>query len=38
MAVGKSGEAADRDKLSIKIGGIRVAAKGAVDRTMTRRR
>ena len=31
MAVGKSGEAADRDKLSIKIGGIRVAAKGAVD-------
>ncbi len=31
MAVGKSGEAANRDKLSIKIGGIRVAAKGAID-------
>lgn len=31
MAVGKSGEAANRDRLSIKIGGIRVAAKGAVD-------
>ena len=31
MAVGKSGEAASRDRLSIRIGGIRVAAKGAVD-------
>jgi glutamate N-acetyltransferase/amino-acid N-acetyltransferase len=32
MAVGKSGEAADRDKLSIWIGGVRVATRGAVDR------
>ena len=31
MAIGKSGEAANRDRLSIRIGGIRVAAKGAVD-------
>jgi len=30
MAVGKSGEAADRDKLSIAIGGIEVAAAGEV--------
>ncbi len=32
MAVGKSGEAADRDKLSIWIGGIKVASRGAVDK------
>ncbi|MDA7947898.1 MAG: bifunctional glutamate N-acetyltransferase/amino-acid acetyltransferase ArgJ [Hyphomicrobiaceae bacterium] len=31
MAVGKSGEAADRDKLSIWFGDIRVAAGGEVD-------
>jgi glutamate N-acetyltransferase/amino-acid N-acetyltransferase len=30
MAVGKAGEKADRDRLSIKIGGVEVAAKGAV--------
>ena len=30
MAVGKAGEKADRDKLSIKIGGIMVAENGAV--------
>lgn len=30
MAVGKSGEEADRDKLKISIGGIAVAAKGMV--------
>jgi glutamate N-acetyltransferase / amino-acid N-acetyltransferase len=29
MAVGKAGEKADRDKLSISIGGIRIAANGA---------
>ena len=29
MAVGKSGEKADRDKLAIRVGGIKVAAKGA---------
>ena len=28
MAVGKAGEKADRDKLAISIGGVRVAAKG----------
>jgi glutamate N-acetyltransferase/amino-acid N-acetyltransferase len=31
MAVGKAGEPADRDKLSIWFGGIRVARKGARD-------
>jgi glutamate N-acetyltransferase/amino-acid N-acetyltransferase len=31
MAVGKSGEAAERDRLSIRIGGISVARRGAVD-------
>ena len=31
MAVGKSGEAADRDKLAITIGGISVAKNGMVD-------
>jgi glutamate N-acetyltransferase/amino-acid N-acetyltransferase len=31
MAVGKAGEPADRDKLSIWFGGIRVAHKGARD-------
>ena len=31
MAVGKSGEAADRDRLSIHIGGVRVACNGLVD-------
>lgn len=31
MAVGKSGEAADRDKLGIWIGGVRVAHLGAID-------
>src|SRR5450631_1039074 len=31
MAVGKAGEPADRDKLSIWFGGIRVAQKGARD-------
>jgi glutamate N-acetyltransferase / amino-acid N-acetyltransferase len=31
MAVGKSGEKASRDKLSIKIGGVSVAKKGASD-------
>ena len=31
MAVGKAGEPADRDKLSIWFGGIRVATKGARD-------
>jgi len=30
MAVGKSGEAADRDKLKIRMGGITVASKGGV--------
>mgnify|MGYP003311906685 CR=1 FL=1 len=30
MAVGKSGEAADRDKLAISIGGIEIAKKGSV--------
>jgi len=29
MAVGKAGEAADRDKLAISIGGIEIAAEGA---------
>ena len=33
MAVGKAGEPADRDKLSIWFGGIRVAHKGARDGT-----
>jgi glutamate N-acetyltransferase/amino-acid N-acetyltransferase len=28
MAVGKAGEKADRDKLTIKIGGVLIAAKG----------
>jgi glutamate N-acetyltransferase / amino-acid N-acetyltransferase len=28
MAVGKSGEAADRDKLAITVGGVRIAEKG----------
>ena len=31
MAVGKAGEPADRDKLSIGVGGMRVAHKGARD-------
>ncbi len=31
MAVGKSGEKADRDRLKIRIGGILVASKGGVD-------
>jgi glutamate N-acetyltransferase/amino-acid N-acetyltransferase len=31
MAVGKAGEPADRDKLAISFGGIRVAVKGARD-------
>jgi glutamate N-acetyltransferase/amino-acid N-acetyltransferase len=31
MAVGKSGEKADRDKLKIRIGGIVVASRGGVD-------
>ncbi len=31
MAVGKAGEPADRDKLSISFNGIRVAHKGARD-------
>jgi glutamate N-acetyltransferase / amino-acid N-acetyltransferase len=31
MAVGKAGEPADRDKLSISFNGIRVATKGARD-------
>ena len=31
MAVGKSGEAAERDRLKISIGGISVARRGAVD-------
>ncbi len=31
MAVGKSGEAADRDRLGIWIGGVRVAYLGAID-------
>ena len=31
MAVGKAGEPADRDKLAIWFGGIRVAHKGARD-------
>ena len=30
MAVGKAGERADRDKLAIEIGGVRVAAEGMV--------
>ncbi|MCW8952167.1 MAG: bifunctional ornithine acetyltransferase/N-acetylglutamate synthase, partial [Rhodospirillales bacterium] len=30
MAVGKAGEKADRDKLSIAIGGVKVARRGAV--------
>ena len=28
MAVGKAGEKADRDRLSISVGGIRIAAEG----------
>jgi glutamate N-acetyltransferase/amino-acid N-acetyltransferase len=31
MAVGKAGEPADRDRLSISFGGIRVAERGARD-------
>jgi glutamate N-acetyltransferase / amino-acid N-acetyltransferase len=31
MAVGKAGEPADRDRLAIWFGGIRVARKGARD-------
>ena len=31
MAVGKSGEAANRDRLAIWIGGVKVASRGAVD-------
>lgn len=31
MAVGKAGEAADRDKLSIRIGGVQVAKNGDAD-------
>ena len=31
MAVGKAGEPADRDRLSISFNGIRVASKGARD-------
>jgi glutamate N-acetyltransferase / amino-acid N-acetyltransferase len=31
MAVGKAGERADRDKLSIRIGGVSVAKNGAAD-------
>ena len=31
MAVGKSGEAADRDKLQIRIGGLSVAKNGMRD-------
>lgn len=31
MAVGKSGEAADRDRLDISIGGVKVARRGAID-------
>ncbi|HAK61809.1 MAG TPA: bifunctional ornithine acetyltransferase/N-acetylglutamate synthase [Alphaproteobacteria bacterium] len=31
MAIGKAGEAADRDALRIRIGGILVAQKGAID-------
>ena len=38
MAVGKAGEPANRDKLSISFNGIRVASKGARDRPTTRRR
>jgi glutamate N-acetyltransferase/amino-acid N-acetyltransferase len=30
MAVGKSGEKADRDKLAISIGGVAITANGAV--------
>jgi glutamate N-acetyltransferase/amino-acid N-acetyltransferase len=33
MAIGKAGEPADRDKLSIWFGGIRVAHKGLRDPT-----
>jgi glutamate N-acetyltransferase / amino-acid N-acetyltransferase len=31
MAVGKSGEAAERDRLAIRIGGLSVARRGAID-------
>ena len=31
MAVGKAGEAADRDKLAIRLGDIQVAKEGEVD-------
>ncbi len=31
MAVGKSGEAADRDRLAIRIGGVSVARNGMID-------
>jgi glutamate N-acetyltransferase/amino-acid N-acetyltransferase len=31
MAVGKSGEAAERDRLAIRIGGVSVARRGVVD-------
>ena len=37
MAVGKAGEPADRDKLSIWFGDTRVAHKGARDPATTRR-
>ena len=33
MAVGKAGEMADRDKLSINIGGITVASNGEADQS-----
>ena len=38
MAVGKAGEKADRDRLSISVGGIAIAAEGGPVPTMTRRR
>ena len=36
MAVGKSAERADRDKLSIAIGGITIAAEGLASKIMTK--
>ncbi|MEZ5773657.1 MAG: bifunctional glutamate N-acetyltransferase/amino-acid acetyltransferase ArgJ [Hyphomicrobiaceae bacterium] len=35
MAIGKSGEAADRDRIAIRFGNISVAREGAVDPTYT---
>ena len=38
MAVGKAGEQADRDRLTIRFGDIRVAEEGCATRTTTKPR